>query len=367
MRKTWYSTLPEYLRIAELLRNDIISNYHAGDLYPSQNVLIRRHKVSSCTMTKALAELVAEGWLRRERGRGSFVSIPERDSDRNAMATDVIGVLMNNHQAEVELSPFMADISRYLIKAANYAGYSVQFLSPKFLTRQSLEYYFQNNPIDGLVCFNPFSLTAEVIEGLARKVPVVFSERLELSGSGLKPHSWCDFDTEGGIQRGMEHLLAHGYRRIALIIGNRSRHPLYAKRYESYRRTLEQAGIIYEPSLVYEAERFSNSAGAEAMKQLLPEKPDAVLISSASFGVSAINEILRQGWRIPEDIAVVGYDEQLFFAPAFQCLSCIEVPIQEFAEALISELLGLIKNGYAGEGRMFQPYLQAGKSVAQIN
>lgn len=363
MQKTHYPTVPEYLRITELLRNDIRTNYHAGDAYPSQNVLIRRHKVSCCTMTKALAELVAEGWLQRERGRGSFVRVPF-GSNLNAVTTEVIGVLMNNHQIDVEFSPFMVDVGKYLIKAANQVGYSVQFLSSKFLTQQTPENYFQRNPIDGLICFNPFSLTTETIEALAHKVPVVFSEKFELAGPEFKPHSWCDFDTEIGIQIGVEHLLAHGYRRIALIIGNRLRHPLYAKRHESYRRTLEHAGVAYDPQLVFEAERFSNSAGTVAMKRLLEEHPDAVVIASASFGIGAINEILNHGLRIPEEIAVIGYDEQLYFAPAFQCLTCIEVPIREFAETLVTQLLELLKNGYAGDGRMFRPYLQSGKSVA---
>ncbi len=214
-----------------------------------------------------------------------------------------------------------------------------------------------------MICFNPKVIANEPLRMLTRKLPVIFTEQLVVDFPGAKPTSWCDFDTEAGIRLGLEHLLAHGCRRIALVIGNRKNFPLYSKRLESYRRTLEHTGIVYDENLVYEAEYFSNSAGGVAMEKLLPQKPDAVLIASASFGIGAINSILAHGLRIPEDISVIGYDEQLYFAPAFQCLSCIEMPIREFAEALVGNLIAMIQGGSPVSERMFQPYLQQGKSV----
>ena len=367
MPSSHYPTIPEYIRIAELLRNDIAANYRFGQRYPSQNELLRRHGVSYCTISKALAELVEEGWIRRERGRGTFVSTPRKPEANSAPPQpDTIGVLLNGHQTDIEFSPFMADIGKYLIKAANQSGYSVQFLPSKLLAPAQWHRFWEHPTAGGLICFNPNSVPSEEINALTEQLPVVFSERLDTAPTGGNPCCWCDIDTEAGIRLGVEHLLAHGRRRIALILGNSKRHPLYARRLASYRKTLEHAGIVCDPALVFEAERFTSAAGAEAMDALLPAAPDAVLISSASFGIGAINAILHRGLRIPEDISVIGYDEQLYFSPAFQCLTCIEVPIREFAEALVGQIIALI-HGHPAEGRLFQPYLQPGKSVANNN
>ena len=277
--------------------------------------------------------------------------------------TALIGVLMNGHQTDSEYSPFMSDIGKYLIRSANQAGYSVQFFPSQSLRTERWRFFCENLKIAGLICFNPAVIALEPLGILTKKFPIIFSEQLDVHFTDAKPTSWCDFDTEAGIRLGLEHLLAHGCRRIALVIGDKKKFPLYAKRLESYRRTLERIGIAYNEKLVYEAEYFSNAAGRIAMENLLPQKPDALLIASSSFGIGAINSIFEHGLRIPEDISVIGYDEQLYFAPAFQCLSCIEVPIREFAEALVKNLISMIQNGVSLPERMFQPYLQHGKSV----
>lgn len=356
-----YPNIPEYLRIAEILRNDIAANYRCGEKYPSQNELIRRHKVSYCTISKALAELVEEGLIRRERGSGTFVNTPHRnDSSTAPQHLNTIGILLNNHQ-DSEYSPFMADVGKYLIKSANQAGYIVQFLPSKLLAPALWNRFWKQPTVAGLICFNPNSMEPQEFFQLTSQLPTVFSEKLD-QDHHLDHYSYCDFDIEAGIRLGVEHLLANGRRRIALILGSTRRHPLYARRLASYKQTLERANIPCDPELIFEADFFTSAAGAEAMSKLLEAKPDAVLISSASFGIGAINTILHRNLRIPEDISVIGHDDQLFFSPAFQCLSCIEVPIQDFADALVRQMISLIHNTRE-ENRIFQPYLQQGNSV----
>ena len=103
------------------------------------------------------------------------------------------------------------------------------------------------------------------------------------------------------------------------------------------------------------------------MEKLLKQNPDAVFISSSAFGIGALNTILGKNLRIPEDISIVGCDEQIYYAPAFQCLTTVEFPIREFADALVQNVISMIR----GEGAILdkficKPQLQCGLSVKNI-
>lgn len=363
MTVSYYSLMPEYLRLAELLRHDIAMNYRSGQRYLSQNDLIARYGVSYGTVAKALSVLVSEGWIYRVVGSGTYVSdLCNEQKDQQK----TIGVLLCGHKSNIDFSPFIADICKYIISAANKLDYKVQILPSWWQRLAQRDRFLAQTAIDGLICFNPNSLPAQELDTLAEKMPIVFSERFDMASSTGRKFGWCDIDTETGIGLGVDYLLSHGHRRIALILGNTQYHPLYLRRLESYRKKLEDSGIAYDPALVYEADSFSYKAGIEAIEALLPAAPDAVLISSASFGIGAINTIRKNHLQIPQDISVVGYDEQFYFSPSFQCLSCVESPIRDFAEALVSQIIALI-GGKSVNGCLLQPYLLRGRSVADKN
>ena len=358
------NSFPEYLRVAELMRADIAANYRAGDRYPSRNELVRRHRVSYCTIQRALEELTREKLLRSERGRGTFVAIPPARSQFSAEDI-VIGVLMCGHRPDVEFSPFMADVGKYLIKTANTAGASVQFFSPRLLEPSKLKRFQASPPAAGLICFNPLSVEKSSLAAIGRVIPVVYSEAFDPAAPGQKPHTWCEIDTVRGVRIGVETLLHHGRSRIGILLGNAIRHPVYAARLNAYRETLEAAGVPFDPNLVGEATEFSSASGATATEQLIRHGLDALMITTASFGLSGINTLREHNLRIPEDVSVVGCDDQLYYAGAFQCLTTVEFPIGEFARKLVEMLLGILTGNGTAEPITFAPSLQAGKSISQ--
>lgn len=222
-----YSVIPDYLRIVELIRHDIAANYCADQCYHSQNQLMRRYNASYGTISKALNELVAEGLIRRVRGSGTYIN--RLPSSHDAMASQIcIGVLLNGHVMDSDFCPFVADICKYLIKAANQLDCCVQFLPSRLQFPQQWKRFWAKPTIDGLICFNPNVMPQEELAKFTEKMPVVLSEKVDFKLPSGKPISWCDIDTEAGINIGVEHLLKHGCRRIALILRNPKHHPLTA-------------------------------------------------------------------------------------------------------------------------------------------
>ncbi|HOU13353.1 MAG TPA: LacI family DNA-binding transcriptional regulator [Anaerolineae bacterium] len=130
-------------------------------------------------------------------------------------------------------------------------------------------------------------------------------------GTPLPPHSYCSVngDNFGGGRLATTHLLQNGRRRIAFL-GGPAEEAEAQRRYEGYVAALRESGQDVDATLVRHGD-WSTDSGAEQMQRLLLARPDldAVFANSDLMAVGAINALHEQGRRVPEDVAVVGYDD----------------------------------------------------------
>lgn len=115
-------------------------------------------------------------------------------------------------------------------------------------------------------------------------------------------------DKLGGTRTIVEHLVKLGHRRIACITYAPLDHIHPADRLGVYRKVLLESGIPYDESLV-RIGAYDPETGYEAMKSLLPLRPTAVYAMNDVMAFGAISAIQESGLRVPEDIAVVGFDD----------------------------------------------------------
>ena len=161
---------------------------------------------------------------------------------------------------------------------------------------------FSSDTVEGVI------VTADRREGSFVKqlvqhgVPVAFVGRPE---PGVEV-SYVNVDNENGGFIATEHLIQRGYRRIAMI--GSAHNTAGEDRQRGFQKALETHNISYDDCLVVEGD-FSLLSGYEAMKTLLPERPEAVFVSSDLMALGAQRAIKEAGMRIPEDIAVVGFDD----------------------------------------------------------
>ncbi|MDR3578105.1 MAG: LacI family DNA-binding transcriptional regulator [Anaerolineaceae bacterium] len=116
-------------------------------------------------------------------------------------------------------------------------------------------------------------------------------------------------DNLGGGALATEHLIRSGRQRIAFL-GGPSDEAEVQLRFRGYETALQSAGRSVEPALL-EYGDYSHASGIAAMQRLLKQSPDidAVFTNSDLMAIGAINVIQNSGKRVPEDIAVVGYDD----------------------------------------------------------
>lgn len=141
-------------------------------------------------------------------------------------------------------------------------------------------------------------------------------------------------DQRAGAVRLTEYLLGRGHRRIGFLAA-RVPWPVVEERYAGFGEALARAGIEHDPSLDVFDGTYEPDGGGRMMQGLLdrPEPPTAVLCGSDLLAIGAIGAMRQRGLRVPDDIAVCGYDDfafARFFEPA---LTTVHVPGYEMGRA----------------------------------
>ncbi len=145
-----------------------------------------------------------------------------------------------------------------------------------------------------------------------------------------------DVDNRLGMEALLEHLiLQHRYRRIAFIRGPNENAEANI-RFEVYRLALEQNGIPFDARLV-EFGNFGRHAGTAAIKRLLAgsDKPDVVVAANDEMALGAVDELVAHGYRVPRDVAVVGFDDLVMARLGNPPLTTVSQPLEAMVELAI--------------------------------
>lgn len=155
--------------------------------------------------------------------------------------------------------------------------------------------------------------------------------------------SYVDVDNVSAAVKATRHLISLGYKRIAHITGNLDS-TVTLDRLQGYKTAMLNAGLAIDESLIVEGD-FSEGSGYAAMKKLLPLKPDAIFAASDIMAVGAIRALREAGLRVPEDVAMVGFDDVPVAGQINVQLTTIKQPITRFGMKAVDLLIDLIENG----------------------
>jgi LacI family repressor for deo operon, udp, cdd, tsx, nupC, and nupG len=150
-------------------------------------------------------------------------------------------------------------------------------------------------------------------------------------------------DLEAGVYQAVAHLIAHGHRRIGLIVFALDI-PSVAAMHAGYQHALAAAGIAADPDLVAPVYGFLQDAGEEAARALLrqPHPPTAIFAISDLLAVGAMQAIRAAGLRIPEDIALASINDILLARLVDPPLTTVHMPAFEMGQAAMEMLRDLI-------------------------
>ena len=168
-------------------------------------------------------------------------------------------------------------------------------------------------------------------------IPVVCSGRP--MADVHSPVPYVDVDHFGGVAQAVGRFLATGRRRIATIAGPQDM-VAGVDRLNGYRAALDQAGLDGLEAIG----DFTRESGVKAMNELLAADPqlDAVFVASDMMAHGALQALKDAGRRVPEDVAVIGFDDFEISRYSDPPLTTVRQPIVDMGRTMARQMLGLV-------------------------
>ncbi len=289
--------------VADAMRRKILTGRWASGMKLPQGLeLAQRYQVSHNTIRAVCRKLEEEGLLAVIQGRGMFVAAPERKDTENSK------VLAVSYSSNLEQP------GNYILPAFEQccyeAGVSVVRAVSDFLCvgpREHVLGILRKENYSGVLLANSF---------FSRNAPEVQLLQ-QLGVPVLIPHAACSDAEETGFmalrvdfaaawREGIKFLTAHGHRRIGLVVASEKNSRGYSR--DMQLKLLEKCGAAGDPELLAIA-AYNLSEVAEAVKKLmaLPLAPTAIFCYSDFYAIHVYYALERLGYRIPDDVSVLGY------------------------------------------------------------
>jgi LacI family transcriptional regulator len=255
--------------------------------------------------------------------------------------TNTIGLII----ADIA-NPFFGILGREIEKEAARHGYSVIFCSSDENPDKSRQQIamLQQSQVDGYI-ISPPKHSEDQIRALAKgSVPFVLIDR-------YFPEIDCNYivvDNFDAAYNATKHLLSMGRKRIANITVNLDLVNMI-ERAAGYRQALKDAAIEIDENLI-KILPFShnNKDVARAIKELVSiqdhDKVDAILFSTSKLGINGIESISSLGLKIPDDIAIVSFDNPDAYKICISPVTVINQPLKEIGKTAVQILLSELKH-----------------------
>ena len=240
-------------------------------------------------------------------------------------------------------NPFFTTIARGVEDVASKAGYTVIFCNTdeSVSKEQMYVHMLLEKRVDGILLVPAQSTIDSVVLIKKQHTPIVMLDR-------RVPDPQTDVvrcDSEGGAYELTRLLLSLGHREIAILNGPRGV-STSEDRLHGYRRALEETGITAISRREYYG-AFNQASGYEMTFKALAaaEKPTALFASNNFIAFGALKALQEAGLRVPEDIAVVGFDDLPSALVTFPFLTVAAQPAYEMGRKAIEILLNKLSGG----------------------
>jgi LacI family transcriptional regulator len=255
-------------------------------------------------------------------------------SNLRRQKTNTIGIIVHELKSQ-----FISSVLAGIEKVTAEAGYDliIGHSSETYKKEASNAHNLFHKRVDGLIAslafdtkdldhFTPF---------VQKKIPIVFFDRVEEVPYGTRV-------IIDNVKAGFEataHLIQQGCRRIAHITASLNRN-VYAGRLKGYQQALIEHGLSYDPALVL-VNDLSEAAALRSAKEILDmnPRPDGIFITN-DFCAAVFQQAIKEaGCRVPEDIAIVGFNNDVIARIIDPKLTTINYPGEEMGERAALSLL----------------------------
>jgi LacI family transcriptional regulator len=305
--------------------------------------IARKLNVSPATVSRSLNNHPAVSKKTRKKIEETARAMGYRSnlfaSNLRKQRTHTLGVIVPKLD-----STFVSSVVAGIEKVANKAGYNLiisqsQESEKKEIANASTMF---NSRVDGLIVSLAFDT-----QGLAhfkpffnKNIPVIFFDRVSYDQAAAN----VVIDNFKAGYDAAAHLISQGCKRIAHITGNLSRN-VYADRLKGYQAALKEHDIpFHENELIIN--NLDEKSALEAAKQLLSMNPlpDGIFITNDNCAAICLEALKEAGYSIPEDVAIVGFNNDLITRVIEPNISTINYPGQEMGEIVAHHMVNHLEN-----------------------
>lgn len=298
--------------------------------------------LSISTVSKALngypdvSEATRELVMQRARELGYQASASARNLRRGR--TDKLGLLINH--SIIYISEYLTEIVAGAGYVAEQNGKNITLYMETVHHPEGIERICRSREIDGalLLWANPNRDTLRIFE--EEKLPyILLGRRVD-----YEPASFVAPDNEAGAYQLIRHLISLGHTRIGMM--TRPVHgPTNTDRFAGYLRALREANLPYDERIVIPTALVPES-GYYAMLQLLDleQPPSAVFAFYDLLAADALRATAERGLRVPEDVAIVGFDGLQSALRTYPAITTVKQPLQQMGQRAVELLLERIQH-----------------------
>jgi LacI family transcriptional regulator len=316
----------------------------------------RRAGVSRATVSYVLnnreSESISEGTrLRVNEAARELGYVPH--SIGRALSSKKSGNIALLSRKDQLIHPFLQRVGAGLLESVQKQGLRLILDTlPREQSGPEVLRICRSRGIDGVILFNTLDRDPSLRELEKEDFPaVLIGEAPDLKLSTV------DNDNIRDSKRAVNHLCGLGRKRIAMISNAPAAYSSSTGKLKGYKQALESRGIPFDEALVRWGD-FSQESGYRCMKILLEERPDSCFAGNDIIALGAMRAIREAGLRVPEDIALIGFDDEPFASGLFPSLSTIHVDAHGMG-LQAGDLLGALIRGETepGERRILDSQL----------
>ena len=301
-------------------------------------------KLSPATISRGLKDHPAINIKTRKRITDKAREMGYRSnnfaSNLRRQKTNTIGIIVHELKSQ-----FISSVLSGIEKVTTEAGYDliIGHSSETYKKEVSNAHNLFHKRVDGLIASLAFDTTdlAHFTPFVQKGLPIVFFDRVEDNPYGTR----IVIDNEKAGFEATAHLAQQGCKHIAHITANLTRN-VYAGRLKGYKQALTKYKLTYDPALVL-VNDLGEAAAINAAQQIMnmTPRPDGVFITNDFCAAVFMQAIKESGLRVPQDIAIVGFNNDVISKIIDPKLTTINYPGEEMgtqaAKSLIDQLEGL--------------------------
>jgi len=338
------SIIPKYYQLKELLKEKIIAGvWKPGEKIPAEKEIVKECACSLITVNKAFSKLVEEGYVFRERGRGTFVSSKSLWGNADEpIVLKLIGMMVPDVTKEFSRIN-VRGVEDYL----HSRGYSLILGNHDENTERALNYVslLLKRHVDGII-FCPVSgenyeeKNAQILKKITkRNLPLVLIDKYLRNID-------CSYVVTDNFESSFkmtESLIKSGHNKIAVIMGANC--SSFDDRLAGYKKALEKYSIPFDQDIILEYDARRVDAGdIEQIENFLSidKSFTAIYAFNSTLARGIIQALDEQGRKVPDDLTLVSYDSHIvprYTETIFTHLSQPEYKMGEKAAELLIEMI----------------------------